>query len=283
MNSRALTRSFRPWRNVLYGALAGFALLVPPLFAQTNTAPVSPARYLLIVDMSLAMRPRAEAVRDLIGSLLVSGMNGQLRPGDTIGLWTFDDAVHAGNFPLQRWAPDARKIIATAAVEFLRGQPYRGQSRLDRALAQVQGVVRDSDRITVVILSDGGEPVNGTPFDSGIKDLYKVGLPAMQQALMPLATVLRAQRGEWIGYSVNMGRWPLQFPRIPSRTARGGNPEARSQSRAQTRIAAGGAVPDCDRQKAGAAFCRSTRNPTRRARSHAGGKSPAGADTVKLP
>ena len=81
------------------------ALLAPcPLRAQTNTARALPPsnRCLLIVETSRSMQRRAEAVLKAVQDLLTSGLNGQLRQGDTLGLWTFNDDLYTGRFPLQR-------------------------------------------------------------------------------------------------------------------------------------------------------------------------------------
>src|SRR5439155_23268789 len=70
------------------------------LFAQTNAAKAAPRanRYLLVVETSRSMKPRLEATLKLVQGLLVSGMNGQLRRGDTLGIWTFSEDLYAGRF-----------------------------------------------------------------------------------------------------------------------------------------------------------------------------------------
>src|SRR4030095_7829986 len=63
--------------------------------AQTQTpaerAPQN--RYLLLVETSRSMQRRTNAVFETVHELLGSGMQAQLRHGDTIGLWTFNEAV----------------------------------------------------------------------------------------------------------------------------------------------------------------------------------------------
>src|ERR1700712_1643130 len=81
-----------------------------PVLAQPSSAVVRPAnRWLLIVETSRAMAPRAEAITKSVGDLLRSGMNGQLRAGDSVGLWTYNNELHAGEFPLQTWSPETRQ------------------------------------------------------------------------------------------------------------------------------------------------------------------------------
>src|ERR1035441_5807335 len=75
----------------LLAALLLLATLMPSqLPAQTNTAKAPPSshRWLLIVETSRSMQRRSDAVLTAVQDLLTSGMVGQLRPGDTLGVWT---------------------------------------------------------------------------------------------------------------------------------------------------------------------------------------------------
>src|ERR1017187_2351128 len=81
----------------LLAALLLLATLMPPqLPAQTNTAKAPPSshRWLLIVETSRSMQRRSDAVLTAVQDLLTSGMVGQLRPGDTLGVWTFNSDLY---------------------------------------------------------------------------------------------------------------------------------------------------------------------------------------------
>src|ERR1043166_2884743 len=69
-------------------------------------------RWLLVVDTSMSMRDRVKGIGEVVGDLLTTGMHGQMRRGDTLGIWTFNDKLHAGEAPLQIWAPENRQLIA---------------------------------------------------------------------------------------------------------------------------------------------------------------------------
>ena len=47
------------------------------------------------------MQPRAGAVLKAVQDLLASGLSGQLRRGDSLGVWTFNEELSAGRFPLR--------------------------------------------------------------------------------------------------------------------------------------------------------------------------------------
>src|SRR5438874_5507768 len=67
-------------------------------FGQTNAVKTSAGgnRFLLVVETSSVMERRIEATLKVVQGLLASGMNGQIHKGDTLGIWTFNDELHAG-------------------------------------------------------------------------------------------------------------------------------------------------------------------------------------------
>ena len=92
-----------------------FGMLVLPstqIRSQPNSPDLPENRFLLIVETSHAMEKRAAGLAAAIDQLLRSGIQGQARPGDTIGFWTYNDSLHAGEFPLKTWYKDAGKNIS---------------------------------------------------------------------------------------------------------------------------------------------------------------------------
>jgi len=209
-------------RRILFALLVGSAALcadavfIPGGAAEAPRTNASTGRYLFIVDTSFSMHRRAANTRKIVGDFLLSGLNGQLRPGDTIGVWTFNEKLNAGNFPLQRWMPQARQRIAVGVVEFLQRQRYEKPTQIDKALAPMMRVVKDSDKITVLLISDGDDKVSGTPFDNEINEAFKLNYSAQRKSNMPFVTVFRARKGEFIGVKVSMPPWPVEFPEFPA-------------------------------------------------------------------
>ena len=95
--------------------------LMPVAFAQTNP-PASDSRYLFVFDTSAAMKRRAENIQRVTGELIASGMNGQMRVGDTIGIWTFNESLKAGSLAPVSWTPARRMQIASRFTDYLRAQ-----------------------------------------------------------------------------------------------------------------------------------------------------------------
>jgi hypothetical protein len=184
--------------------------------AQNTNHPPSANRWLLVVDVSESMQRRAEPVQQVASGLLMSGMNGQMRPGDTVGLWTYDETLHAGDFPLQQWKPDDSRDIAQRAFDFLKGQKYKNNSHFDEVLAGMGQLIKASEFITIILISDGSSEMKGTPFDDKINASYRSWVKEQQKSQMPIVTLLRARRGQITDYAVNTPPWPLEMPPLPA-------------------------------------------------------------------
>ncbi|HOS76257.1 MAG TPA: hypothetical protein PKW12_13460, partial [Verrucomicrobiota bacterium] len=182
--------------------MVGLALLVGlapfPLRAQTNSVQPKGNRYLFIVDTSRSMQRRSEAMLQVVRGLILSGFNGQIRRGDTLGLWTFNQGLYAGRLPLQVWSHEGREEIAARTIAFLETQQYAGRANFDSVQPALDRVIGNSDQITIMLISSGDEKVQGTPFDPQIADYYRRGRNQQKKAQMPFVTILRAQLGQLI-------------------------------------------------------------------------------------
>ena len=143
MKMRRVHNPSRPrlW-PVVAASLACVALgHAAPRPAQPAAPPtaLSSNRYLLIVDTSRAMEPRKRAMLKAVQDLLKSGMAGQMREGDTLGVWTYDADLSAGRLPLQRWSPGAQKAITSRSVAFLKGQKCELLPVLESVLPALDG------------------------------------------------------------------------------------------------------------------------------------------------
>ena len=201
-------------------ALAGLGGAALTLCAQTNPPP-APGRYLFIVDTSAAMKRYAPAAYKAVENLLLSSMSAQLKRGDTVGVWTFNEQLFAGRLPLQVWSPETAALVNTNVLSFLKTQAFSGASRFETVVPTLSRVVENSDRLTVLLVSDGNEEISGTPFDWQIQTALGNSFKAQQKARMPFITVLRAQHGEFVNAFVNRAPWPVEFPQFPpeSKTA----------------------------------------------------------------
>ena len=187
------------------------------LFSQTAPAAARPSnRWLLIIETSRAMQPRAEAIAQIAANLVLSGMSGQLHTGDTLGVWTFNSDLHAGSFPLQTVTPDNTKTIAERVALFVAQQKFEGWPGRDKVFPAMNSVISNSEFITVILVSGGGETFAGTPFDKAINAIHKKWQGQQDKARLPFLTMLRAQHGRTTDFEVSMPPGPLNFPPLPA-------------------------------------------------------------------
>jgi len=184
-----------------------------PLVAATNevTRKLQPARWLLVVDVSDKLGDRSKVIAGVIGELVVSGVNGQLKEGDQIGLWTFDKKLNAGIAPLQTWQTGQSNLIAGRTAKFVAEQKFGGKSKLSAVVPELTRVVKDSRRLTVLIFSDASQTISGTPYDQELNAAYAAKRAEGSETRMPLVTVLRSEMGKFIGQSVSFAPW-LEYP-----------------------------------------------------------------------
>jgi len=184
------------------------------LFGQTNAArpAVNGNRYLLIVETSGPMARRSDATLKVVQGLFASGMNGQIQKGDTLGVWTFNDELHAGVFPLQRWVSETEKGVIGRTLKFLKEQSFEHEPNLEKLMPVLARVIKGSESIVVILVSSGSKSIHGTPFDSRINQSFNLWKDQQQKAKMPIITVLRGNAGKIVDYSMTAAPWPVEIP-----------------------------------------------------------------------
>jgi hypothetical protein len=158
------------------------------------------------------MQRRTQATFNVVQDLVISGLQGQFRRGDTFGIWTFNDVLHAGQFPLQVWSPESKGEIAARMVDFLKAQKHGKAANFEKVLPALAYVVERSERLTVILITSGEEKIQGTPFDQAVNDFFQRLHDQQQKARTPFVTVFSAHRGRMLDYALNTPPWPLQLP-----------------------------------------------------------------------
>lgn len=178
-------------------------------FAQSSN------RWLLIFETTASMRHRTNGVLAETQDLLKSGMHGLIHTGDTIGLWTFNEQLYTGTAPLQMWSPQEFPKIFRHTMQFLTAQQYEKSARMQDMLTNMFNIVDSSPFITVILFTDGDDPIKGTPFDAQINEVYKASYKQQKKASMPVITILRGVSGDITTNTVNMAPWPVEIPPVP--------------------------------------------------------------------
>jgi hypothetical protein len=184
------------------------------LFAGNSFAQ-SANRWLLIFNTSAAMRDRTNGMQTVTADLLTTAMHGTIRPGDTIGIWTYSDQLHADEAPLQTWSPNRAPAIAYNTVQFLRQHSYEKSAAFNDVLANMLRVIKISDTITVILVSDGSDSFQGMPFESQIGPFYQTNYQAQRKAHMPIVTVFRGEKGSITTNTLALAPQPVNIPAVP--------------------------------------------------------------------
>ena len=142
-------------RNKIFQRIVLPLALMAAFAFSARAQMLSSNRWLIIADTSFSMGRRDQAMQVAVQNMLLSGMSGQLRRGDTIGLWIFNDDLYTGRFPLQIWMPEGRQTIALRVMEFLKRQRYEKDTRFDKVITAVIRLAANSDTLTVILITDG--------------------------------------------------------------------------------------------------------------------------------
>jgi hypothetical protein len=159
-------------------------------------------RFLFVVDTASAMKSRKQGVAEAVNGLLESGMKGELRKGDTIGLWTYSDRLDA-DFPMEVWSDEKRESILKEVREHVDHLRYEKRAHLERAMPSIMEVVTNSERLTVIFIFDGSDLMKGTSFDKDINELHKRYGREFRNASEPFVTILSARKGFFFDYTIN--------------------------------------------------------------------------------
>jgi hypothetical protein len=187
----------------------------------SSTVPAQPvmntvdSRFLFVFDTSSAMKSRVPKVQYAVERLFLSMMNGQLRSENDIGVWTFNRELHTGELPVQRWLPQNAATISATITNFVAHQRYSKSTRFDTIMPAINSVVRNSQRLTVLIFCDGSGQISGTPYDEAINSSFKQNQDSLATAKESFIVVLRAQSGQYTGYSINSSAIGVNFPEFP--------------------------------------------------------------------
>jgi hypothetical protein len=193
------------------------ALLFAALFALTATAQEDAKRFLMVVETTKTTKANLPALRQCVSNLFVTSFSGQMQPGDTLGVWTYSDALHSGDFPMQVCGAEEGYKVLKRLDDFLKRQRYENDANFSQVLPQLAEVVGNSESLTVLVVSDGFEPMAGTPFDAAINKVYLAHRDELKAAHVPFVTVLQARDGKIEHCTINSAAGVISIPPLPPR------------------------------------------------------------------
>ncbi len=193
--------------------VAGLAVLVLGSRATAQAAPEE--RWLFIFDNSAGMKKYLPGTEAEIKSLLAASVGGQLHAGDSVGVWTFGRERHVGQFPLVTWDPEQAAVTASNLAAFVHKQTYAGDTSWPALQPLLGQVIKDSERLTLVIFCDGLGTVDWTAYNDGINRTFAQTLAERKKARQPFVLLVRTQHGQFTGCTINFPPGALNVPPFP--------------------------------------------------------------------
>jgi len=188
-------------RCLLFKTVLSLCILHLALSASAQVPSQTGNRFLFIINTSSAMRRMTNGIQEAVLGLLNSGMQGQMRDGDTFGIWTYDDQLHTG-FPMQVWSNKNQGVILQTVSNCLAAPRYQAKPHLEMVLPAALRLVEQSRAVTLVFIFDGSEAMQGTGFDQEINGLHGEFGSQMRAGDIPFVTALAARDGKVFDYRV---------------------------------------------------------------------------------
>jgi len=185
--------------------------------AQNEPAPSSGPRhyFLFVVESSRSMQPRLQATLDVMQGLLNTAFNGQMRPGDILDAWAFNETLSKAGPPAQADTQEARATLSVRLLDFVMSQASDKKTSFDKVLPDLDGPLRDSPLITVILITSGENEMHGSVCDGLINNSYKRLHDQQQKAHNPLVTILRAVKGQVTDCKVVPAPARITLPQLP--------------------------------------------------------------------
>ena len=168
-------------------------------------------RYLFVVETSAAMAKLEHGGRQAVFDLIYSGIEGRMRPGDSFAIWTFQEDVSIGEFPMHVWKPDDKLSLASRAGNYLKQVPYKDKASLSKALVRVMSLIRGVKDVNVIIVCSTAAKVE----ELGSFPLWDQRKGEAKKAKKPLLLTLAARGGSIVQRGVVLQGNELPLPHPP--------------------------------------------------------------------
>lgn len=183
-------------------------------WAEPEAARERNSRYLFIVDTTFSMDRLKAQLQATLFDLINGGVEGWMHPGDTIGFWTFADRVNE-EFPMQVWEETRKEALGKRLAAEVARQRFDKQGHFGPVLADMMEVIRSAEDVTVLIFTDGEEPLKGTKHDATINAVMKQIAPEMRAGKKPIVISLVARGGQFVNWGVNSPELRVPLPQPP--------------------------------------------------------------------
>jgi hypothetical protein len=183
--------------------------------AGTLAEPEISYRYLIVLENSARMDRQQEIALDTVHQLILSGIQGRIREGEALGIWTFRDRLERHSFQPIRWSPGRARDVANDVYRTLRDTGFAREPNLGLALSGVKTAAQATDHLTVFLVVSGTKPFHGTSFDTEINQVFEQHAQAMRKNRRPFVVVLVMDQGRTVSHSTNPGGRLMHIPPVP--------------------------------------------------------------------
>jgi hypothetical protein len=192
------------------------ALAAMVLFSHASAQMAAPPqRWLLIFDTAATMKKFVPATTAELQNLFFDSISGQIRVGDSVGVWTFGKKLHAGEYPQLTWMPAQAAADAADLTIFLKNQHYADKTTYAALHPALDRLIAHSQRLTVIIFCDGRDDLKLTPYDKEINQTFQQLKMGRTDLKVPFVLVVRTQEGQFVGATVNIPPGSLDLPPFP--------------------------------------------------------------------
>lgn len=194
-------------------ALATFGLAGAPAESDSSY------RYLIVLENSARMDRQREVALDTVHQLILNGIQGRIRDGDVLGIWTFRQQLNRDRFRPLIWSPGRARDAANAVYRTLRDAGFAEEPNLDLAVAGVIAAAQATDRLTVFLVVSGTQQIRGSSFDPEINQVFQQHAAAMRKNQKPFVVVLVMDQGQTVAHATNPGGGKIYIPPLPEISA----------------------------------------------------------------
>ncbi len=194
------------WRNLI--------VLLTALLVSGPGAAAGETRFLLGVETTADSARNIVATRAAVADLLVNGLAGIARPGDTVGLWTVGEKLDT-SFPRLIWQPGDARPFALRVDRLLATQAWTGRLVWTNHRPSLNAVAANSDALTVVLVTAPRTRFGGLPFSEKVSAVQDKATADLERTKLPFVTFLTVRGREFTAATVNSGIGPWTIPNPP--------------------------------------------------------------------
>ncbi|MDB6056242.1 MAG: hypothetical protein JWO95_86 [Verrucomicrobiales bacterium] len=204
---------------VIFIGLRASLFAAPDTTAANTKAPEKQeGRYLFLIETSEAMDANKVALRKAMRSIIESGLNGQMKYGDTIGVWTYNDKLKT-DFPMILWRNEHVQDVQSAVDFWMSKQKFVHRSDLSKGMPLLQSIIKASQKLTIIWMTTGNDQITGLPFATEIAELQKEFRDGFRKQHIPFVTLLAVRKGVIADFTVNPGDAKLRLPEVMEKEA----------------------------------------------------------------